>query len=566
LNEAKEAGQIILFPVSNRSEGEDEVLQGLALGIGGQEIVLPVFLNRPFFHSEKMRHLLEDPAIRKTGHDLKYCFLLLQKEGVKLDGIYFDTMLASYLIHPNQHRHALDEIAMEHLQVNWNGPHDRKRAMDLALAAPSACEAVSLLGKLKDVLASQLEKFELNRLFFELEMPLVTVLAEMEWTGIKLDISLLETLSKELEIQIERLIENIYRLSGERFNINSPKQLAEILFERLNLKPGKKTKTGYSTDEKVLTQLALQNELPGEILNYRQLTKLKSTYVDVLPKLVKPSTGRLHTTFDQVTAATGRLSSNNPNLQNIPIRGEWGLRVRDAFIADPGWMMVSADYNQIELRILAHLSQDRQLSQSFKEGEDIHRRTASQIFQVAPDAVTREMRRAAKTINFGILYGMGAFSLASDLGITVAEAKKYIENYFKAYHGVRNYIDQTIAVVKEKGYVTTLLNRRRSIPELNSPVASVRSFGERLAINTPIQGSAADLIKLAMVSIGKKIRGSQGKIKMVLQIHDELLFEAAENDLDEIKGFIRKEMEEIIKLSVPITVDIGVGHNWREAH
>jgi len=355
-------------------------------------------------------------------------------------------------------------------------------------------------------------------------------------------------------------------MAGGEFNINSPRQLSEILFERLRLKPGKKTKTGYSTDEGVLTQLALQHELPAEILNYRQLTKLKSTYVDALPKLVNPSTGRLHTTFNQVVAATGRLSSSDPNLQNIPVRGEWGMRIRDAFIAPEGWKLVSADYNQIELRILAHLSQDRQLIQTFREGEDIHRKTAVQVFGVAPEGVTREMRRAAKSINFGILYGMGAFSLASDLGISLADAKGYIANYFALYEGVKRYIDQTVAEVKNKGYVTTLMNRRRWIPELKSSNPAVRSLGERLAVNTPVQGSAADLIKLAMVSIGGRLASLENKIKMVLQIHDELLFEVADPGLDEAVSMIRREMEGVMTLAVPLTVDLGIGKNWREAH
>ncbi len=566
LEKVKEAGEIILFPSAIRSEGEGEKLAGLGVGICRPLEETIVFLNGPSLFSGEIKEILEDPGIKKIGHDLKSIFLLFEKEGIRLEGIYFDTMIASYLIHPNHHRHTLDEIALEHLQVSRSREFEKNSPFDPDQSARFASEAVDLIGKVRPLLSLLLEKFSLNSLFSDLEIPLIAVLAGMESAGIKLDVSLLEALSKELDIQLQRLVENIFLLAGESFNINSPKQLAEILFERLKLKPGKKTKTGFSTDEGVLSQLALQHELPAEILNYRQLTKLKSTYVDALPRLVRPATGRLHTTFNQVVTATGRLSSSDPNLQNIPVRGEWGMRVREAFIADERWKMISADYNQIELRILAHLSQDRQLIQSFREGEDIHRRTAAQIFQVAPDRVTREMRRAGKTINFGIIYGMGPFSLASDLGITLAEAKKYIENYFACYQGVKSYIDRTVAEVREKGYVTTLLNRRRLIPELNSPVASVRSFGERLAINTPIQGSAADLIKLAMVSIGNKIRGSRNKIKMVLQIHDELLFEAAESELEASKRLIQKEMEEIIKLTVPITVDIGVGKNWREAH
>lgn len=566
LEKIKEAGEIILFPSAERSEEEGAKLAGLALGICRPPEETKVYLTGPSLFSGELKEILENPEIKKTGHDLKSAILLFEKEGIRLEGIYFDAMIASYLIHPNNHRHTLDEIALEHLQVTRSAEFGKDFPVNPDQAARFASEAVELIGKVKPVLLPLLEKFNLTPLFFDLEIPLIAILAGMESAGIKLDVSLLESLSKELDIQLARLIDNIYLLAGENFNINSPKQLSEILFERLKLKPGKKTKTGFSTDEGVLSQLALQHELPAKILNYRQLMKLKSTYVDALPRLVRPATGRLHTTFNQVVTATGRLSSSDPNLQNIPVRGEWGMRVREAFISDEGWKMVSADYNQIELRILAHLSQDPQLILSFREGEDIHRRTAAQIFQVAPERVTREMRRAGKTINFGIIYGMGPYSLASDLGISLAEAKKYIENYFAFYQGVKGYIDQTVEEVRKKGYVTTLLNRRRLIPELNSPVASIRSFGERLAINTPIQGSAADLIKLAMVSIGTKIRESGNKIKMVLQIHDELLFEAAEKDLEGSKRLIQREMEGIIHLTVPITVDVGVGKNWREAH
>ncbi|MBI3605002.1 MAG: DNA polymerase I [Nitrospirae bacterium] len=568
------SGGLLIEPFVSGTNPKEGALKGLALRSSSPLPESPVFVpaDTPLF--EKMKPVLEDARIKKSGHDLKKTFLLLKNLGISLNGLYFDTMIASYLIHPGNHQHSLEEIVLEHLHLERTPDQDLtakerqngEARFSMNQAAASACESVDLIDKVRETLSSLLETYRLNELFYQLEMPLVPVLAEIEHAGIKLNLPLLEDISKELEQQLNVLMDRIYLLAGERFNINSPKQLSEILFERLKLKPVKKTKTGYSTDEGVLTRLALQHELPAEIVNYRQLAKLKSTYVDALPRLVNLKSGRLHTSLNQTVTVTGRLSSSDPNLQNIPARGEWGKRIREAFIADKGWLLLSADYSQIELRILAHMSQDRNLIQSFQEGGDIHRKTAAQIFKISPDRVSKEMRQAAKSINFGIIYGMGAFSLADDLGISQREAKQYIENYFSCYRGVRDFIDKTIAEAKTNGFVTTLLNRRRVIPELQSSNPAIRSFGERTAINTPIQGSAADLIKMAMVSIAKKIAGKEEEIKMILQIHDELLFEVSEPAMEESKKMIKHEMEQVVRLSVPITVDIGTGKNWSEAH
>jgi DNA polymerase-1 len=570
----KTSGGLLIEPFVSGTNRKDGVLKGLALRSSGPGQESPVFVpaDTPLF--EKMAPLLEDVRIKKSGHDLKKTFLLLKDRGISLNGLYFDTMIASYLIHPGNDQFSLEEIVLEYLHrlrtsdqdLTAKGRQNGEARFSMNQAAASACESVDLIDKVREPLSLLLETYRLNDLFYQLEIPLVPVLAEMEHAGIKLNLPLLEDMSKELEQQLNVLMDRIYLLADARFNINSPKQLSEILFDRLKLKPVKKTKTGYSTDEGVLTRLALQHELPAEIVNYRQLTKLKSTYVDALPRLVNPESGRLHTSLNQTVTVTGRLSSSDPNLQNIPARGEWGKRIREAFIADKGWLILSADYSQIELRILAHMSQDQNLIQSFQEGGDIHRQTASQIFKISPDRVSKEMRQAAKSINFGIIYGMGAFSLADDLGISQREGKQYIENYFSCYRGVRDFIDKTIAEAKINGFVTTLLNRRREIPELKSPHPAIRSFGERTAVNTPIQGSAADLIKMAMVSIAKRIAGKEKEIKMILQIHDELLFEVSEPAMPESKKMIKHEMEQVVRLSVPITVDIGTGKNWSEAH
>jgi len=365
------------------------------------------------------------------------------------------------------------------------------------------------------------------------------------------------------------MVGSIYRLAGGEFNIGSPKQLATVLFETLGLKPLRKTKTGYSTDEDTLTQLASQHELPAQILNYRTLTKLKSTYVDALPQLVNPETKRLHTSLNQTVAATGRLSSTDPNLQNIPVKGDYGLRIREAFIAPPGHQLLCADYSQVEPRILAHLSQDPRLLQVFEQGEDIHMATAMEIFNLPAGEVTREMRRAAKSVVFGIVYGISPFGLASNIGVPQADAKKYIETFFEKFSAVRALMDRNIDDGKTKGYTTTVLGRRRQIPELQSGDPSQRGVGERMAVNSPIQGSAADLIKVAMIKVHQRLQNELPRCKMILQVHDELIFEVPDQELEWAKQLVKAEMEATgaaLGLSVPLKVDLGVGCNWRVAH
>jgi len=397
-------------------------------------------------------------------------------------------------------------------------------------------------------------------------MPLIYVLADMEEAGTKIDKDRLAELSKELGRELETLQTRIYAIAGETFNINSPRQLGKILFENLGLKPGKKTKTGYSTGMDVLEDLARTHELPREILNYRTFYKLKTTYVDALPKLINETTGRIHTSFNQTVTATGMLSSSEPNMQNIPIRGEWGTRIREVFIADKKCVLISADYSQVELRVLAHMSNDRGLIDAFKKDIDIHTRTASELFNIPAEEITPDMRRMAKTVNFGIIYGISPFGLSEALNIPPKEAGIIIEQYFEKHKGVKDYIDNTLSAARNNGFVTTLLGRKRPVPEINSSNPNIRQQTERMAINTPIQGTAADLIKIAMINIWNGLKKQRLKTRMILQVHDELLFEVPENEIEDAKKLIKCGMENAIKLSVPLKVDIGAGKNWAEAH
>ena len=516
---------------------------------------------------EHLRPFLQNSSLRKVGHDLKSVLLTCHQSGLSITGPTADTMIESYLLNPNRRDHGLETVALDQLGTRLpEMPSPLTPEIPVDEMASAAGGRVSAVLQLDAAFGPLLHEQGLDRLFEEIEMPLVPVLAEMEEAGIKLDVEALKGFSAELESQLSVMVRTIQALAGTEFNLNSPKQLAEVLFDKLGLKPIKKTKTGYSTNEEVLQQLALQHQLPAEILNYRQLTKLKSTYVDALPRMVNPATHRLHTSLNQTGAATGRLSSSEPNLQNIPIKDELGRRVRRAFIAEKGCRLLSADYNQVELRILAHLSQDKNLLSAFQRGEDVHTTTAVQIFGLAPDLITPEMRRTAKTVNFGIIYGISPFGLSSTLGITQSEAKQYIDRYLDLYSGVRQFMEKTLAEAKERGYVTTILSRRRPIPELANANPAVRGLGERAAINTPIQGSAADLIKKAMIHIARRLKAEGRRSRMLLQIHDELIFEVPENEIETIKRLVREEMEGAMSLAVPLKVDIGIGANWSEAH
>jgi DNA polymerase-1 len=521
----------------------------------------------------QMKEILENQKIIKTGHNIKYDFIVLKNEGINLKGIAFDTMLSSYLLNPNKANHNLTDAAMEHLGMKKLSFKDvmgkgRKDFSEVPVedATKYSGEDSAVTLRLKKYFEPRIKNEGLEKLFYEIEVPLIEVLAEMEMEGIRIDLPLMESFSKKMAGELSSIEQRIYFIAGEEFNINSPKQLQEILFDKLGLKPTKKTKTGYSTNIDVLEQLALEHELPKEIIEYRGLSKLKNTYVDALPRLVHPKTGRLHTSFNQTVTSTGRLSSSDPNLQNIPIRGEWGKKIRAAFIADDGNLLLSSDYSQIELRVFAHLSQDKGLIDAFKSDGDIHTRTACELFDVTPEKVSDEMRRSAKTVNFGIVYGISPYGLSQQLGIPPDEARYFIDTYFARHSGVKDYIDQLIGEAAEKGYVTTILGRKRAIPELKSSNKNIHQFGERLATNTPIQGSAADIIKVAMLNISERIKKEALRTKMLLQVHDELLFEVPEQEKKALQKMVREEMEHAVELSVPLKVEIGTGKNWAEAH
>lgn len=551
--------------------GVQAELQGLAISDGDKTAFVPLDV-RTFMRP--VTTLLHDPARMKVIHDLKATLLAMHRIGVTLAPPHVDTMIADYLLNPNRRDHQLETIALEMLRERLGAVKQGKPESRLLFEVDTGsredtAEAASALAKLGPLLIERLAEQGSLKLFTEVEMPLVPVLTEIEHNGFLLDVDSLRELSKELERELDRMMESIAGIAGGEFNINSPKQLAAVLFDKLGLKPIRKTKTGYSTDEDTLSQLATQHELPSQILNYRSLTKLKSTYVDALPELIHPETKRLHTSLNQTVAATGRLSSTEPNLQNIPVKGEYGLRIREAFIAPKGHELLCADYSQIEPRILAHLSQDPRLLAVFAKGEDIHMATAMEIFGLPSSQITKDMRRAAKTVVFGIVYGISPFGLSQNIGVSQAEAKKYIDTFFERFAAVRALMDRNIAEGKEKGYTTTILGRRRPIPELQSSDPVQRGFGERMAVNSPIQGSAADLIKVAMINVHKKLREELPHTKMILQVHDELIFEVPEKELDEAKKLVKKEMEGVGKqlgLSVPLKIDTGVGKNWRVAH
>jgi DNA polymerase-1 len=524
---------------------------------------------------KKFKKILEDEKVRKIGHNLKFDLEILRRYGIELKGIHFDTMIASYLLNPSFRQHNLNYLALEHLDHKMIPISDligtgKKQKIFAEVPIKDAClyscEDADFTLRLKEVFAPKLSLLSLEKLFFEVELPLIEVLAEMEIVGVSIDVQHLKRMSQNLSKQLDDLTEQIYDLAGKKFNINSTQQLSKILFEDLKLTPVRRTekKTAQSTDIGVLETLAKEHPLPKILLDYRQLSKLKSTYIDALPALVNKRTGRIHTSFNQTVTATGRLSSSDPNLQNIPIRTDLGKQIRKAFIPrNSDFLIISADYSQVELRILAHFSQDKTLMDAFKRGEDIHIRTASEVFGVPIEKVTQEERAVAKTTNFSIIYGVSAYGLSQSTGMTPQEAAMFIDVYFKRYPRVKSYIDEMIELARKQGFVTTLLGRRRYIPEINSSNRQKREFAERTAINTPIQGSAADLIKVVMIDIAKKLKDK--KSKMILQVHDELVFEIYKDELDFVKEMVKDKMENTIQLDVPIKVDINVGENWLEA-
>ncbi len=526
---------------------------------------------------DRLRPLLEDPTVAKIGQNIKYDAIVLARHGVQLAGIAYDTMIASYLLNPSKRSHGLDQIALDflgHKNITYEEVAGKGRQsvpfdmVPLDKAVPYACEDADITLLACQTLAPQIEAIGLEELMNKVELPLIPVLMRMEMNGVRLDTERLRTLSGSFQEQLEALEASIHALAGEVFNIKSSQQLGQVLFETLKLPVQKKTKkkTGYSTDVEVLTKLAEMHELPALVLRHRALAKLKSTYVDALMELIHPETGRVHTSFNQTVTATGRLSSSDPNLQNIPIRTAEGREIRKAFIPPEGWQILSADYSQVELRILAHYARDPILIRAFAEDEDIHTRTACEVFEIDPDTITDELRRHAKVINFGIIYGMGPFSLAQDLGISQKMAKTYIDNYFRHYQGVRDFIDQTIAAARETRQTSTLLGRIRLLPEIDSRNRNIRQFAERTAVNTPIQGTAADLIKLAMIEVDRRLLAEKYQAKMLLSVHDEIVLEVPPEEIDPVGAMVRAAMEEIWELAVPLKVNLAVGANWSEAH
>jgi DNA polymerase I len=501
--------------------------------------------------ADRIKAVLEDPALPKTIHDYKSALHRFPEHGITPRAIEHDPMLYSYLLDPTYSSHSLPEVALRRLNLKLSG---------------NLAEAADVTGRLASALRQEVDEQALTPVYDEIDLPLVPVLARMEAAGVKIDPAALAEMSIKLQREADAKARDIYERCSFEFNINSPKQLGDVLFNKLGLpvpvKYGKGKKISTAVD--VLEGLAEEHEVPRLVLEYRQLTKLKSTYVDALPVLIRAGSGRVHTTFGQTGTATGRLSSTNPNLQNIPIRTELGREIRAAFIAEPGFVLLAADYSQIELRLLAHFSKDQLLVEAFRRGDDIHTLTASQVFGVPPLMVTSDHRRQAKAVNFGIVYGLSAFGLSQQLGIEPSDAKKFIEAYFEKYSGVRTFIDATLAQARRDQHVKTLFGRIRPIPDINSKNSNLRGFAERTAVNTPLQGTAADLIKIAMIRIDEEIRRRSLKSRMTLQVHDELVFEVAENELDAMKSLVRKHMEAVRDLAVPLLVELGVGPNWRD--
>jgi len=499
----------------------------------------------------KLKAALADEALPKAVHDAKSAMHALEPRGATLAGVRDEPMLYSYLLDPTYATHSLADIALRRFNLKLSG---------------TLAEAADVTGRMAVTLRQEVEQAGLLRVYDEIDLPLVPVLQRMERWGVKIDTHVLAAMSKRLEGECDAKAKEVYQLAKEEFNINSPRKLGDVLFNKLNLPKPVKYGRGrtISTAADVLEELALTHEIARKVLDYRQLTKLKSTYVDALPALLNPETGRLHTTFNQVGTATGRLASSNPNLQNIPIRTELGREIRAAFIADPGCVLLAADYSQIELRLLAHFSEDPLLIEAFRRGDDIHTLTAARVFGVPPLMIDAEQRRRAKAVNFGIVYGLSPFGLSQQLGIETSDAKKVIEGYFATYRGVRAFIDRTIAECKREQKVSTLFGRVRPIADINSKNANMRGFAERTAVNTPLQGTAADLIKIAMIRIDRELERRKLKSRMTLQVHDELVFEAPRGEVEELRSLVRKEMEEVYPLTVPLVVEIGVGANWRD--
>lgn len=509
-------------------------------------------VSSPLFGAEVFRAFLKgffSADIAKASHDVKPFMRRLLDNGLPAEGFVFDTAIAAYLLNASAGNYSLEQIAPEYLMTE---PVSGLSAFAEAIA------------RLYPVLSAELKRFGMERLYQEIEFPLCRVLAEMEHTGVLVDPEMLEAFGKILSQKMEVVQKQVFEHAGEVFNINSPKQLGEILFEKLKLPAGRKTKSGYSTDIEVLEALKSRHPVIAGVIEFRQLAKLKSTYVDGLLSVIAED-GRIHTSFNMMITATGRLSSTEPNLQNIPVRSELGAELRKMFIAAPGCMLVDADYSQIELRILACISGDGAMQAAFRSGEDIHAVTASQVFNVPPDKVTPEMRRRAKAVNFGIVYGISRFALAEDIGVSRKEADEYMNSYFNKYSGVKHYMEAIVEQAKKDGFVATFMGRRRYLPELKSSVYNIRAFGERVALNAPIQGASADIIKLAMVNVFNRLKREKLRSKLILQIHDELILESPQDEVEKAKLLLKEEMERVLNLAVPLTADVSTGANWAAA-
>jgi DNA polymerase-1 len=516
-----------------------------------------------------LKNIFENAKIKKYGQNIKYDLLVLRQFGVNIKGIHFDTMVASYCLNPSRDSHSLKALASGFIGFDMTkieeliGTGKNQTTMDKVeverVAPYAAADAVMVL-YLAEIFEEQLVEKKLDKLFYEVEMPLVEILSNMQENGIKVDVDYFKNLSKEFAEHLKLIQKDVFELAGQEFNPNSPKQLAQILFEKLKLPVIKKTKTGFSTNEEVLNVLSTQHELPGKILEYRELQKLKSTYIDALLELVNTKTGRVHTSFNQTITATGRLSSSNPNLQNIPVRSGYGKKIRKGFVAASNNVLLSVDYSQIDLRSMAHISKDPVLVRAFNEGADIHTTTAIEVFNDAAP----ELRRVAKTINFGIIYGQSAFGLAQQLSIPNRQAKEYIESYLQKYSGVKKWMHDVVDDARKKGYVETVLGRVRYIPEINAKNGQIRAFAERTVLNTPIQGTSADIIKVAMINVAKKLVEKKYETKMLIQVHDELIFDVPEPELEKVSKMIKDVMENAVKLIIPVVVDLKFGKNWME--
>ena len=522
--------------------------------------------------TDALKPIFDYGKFRKNGYNIKKDIVILNKLGIELRGIYFDIMIGAYILDPARTSYPIEGIISHYLKTNILSLDEilgkGKKRLSIEQADKNViinytCKIISALPKLAELFDKKIKEYGQEKLFYEIEMPLIEVLANMQINGFMVDEKMLTEFSEMLDGRINTLTKDIYFTSGVEFNINSPKQLGEVLFDRLKLPVIKKTKTGYSTNIDVLERLKGNHEIIDMLIEYRQLVKLKSTYADGLLSVINPNTGKIHSKFNQTVTVTGRISSTEPNMQNIPIKLDLGREIRKMFIAsDDDYILVDADYSQIELRVLAHISNDPVMIQAFKNKVDIHTITAAQVFGVKENEVTPFMRSSAKAVNFGIVYGIGDFSLAQDIGTTKKEAKRYIDNYLSTYSGVKQYMEDIKETAKEKGYVTTLLNRRRYLPELQSSNFVVRSFGERVALNTPIQGTAADIIKIAMVNVYNEFKTRGLKSKLILQVHDDLIIEAHKSEVDEVKDIMKRIMEEALELNVPLTVDLNSGRSW----